>query len=345
MEEKLESSPILCRTSSAEEIDALAEELPLPLPLPFERDIENAESNHQESEGDINVSLDSSRGQEDKETPRASPTALAEVESAVAEAELEALESSSPPAGSLPRNVFLSKKERKALPFRRSTFKSQGGYFAKVQRRNRPKREDSLSQSDGSHRQRFLNEVRQQSGLSLEDESSADDIMNNQIIYDDDLTLEDENTSDGKPHATATTPLHRQQRHKKSSSTSTLDHKNQMSMDDIEICQRLDEEYERALEEREIGYNARYGSVRQSAFLSVFFMFTFLCLGTLFFMRQTAWTVPDALLFSIYTITTVGYGNVSGAPTTPGFQAYTIFYILVGVAALTIMVSNRNHQE
>jgi hypothetical protein len=108
-------------------------------------------------------------------------------------------------------------------------------------------------------------------------------------------------------------------------------------MEDLEICQRLDEEYERALEEREIGYNARYASVRQSALLSVFFMVTFLSLGAAFYIRQAAWTIPEAILFSIYAITTVGYGR-SEMPTTPGFQAYTIFYILVGIAALTIMV-------
>eukprot|EP00529_Nitzschia_sp_RCC80_P030473 CAMPEP_0113510984 /NCGR_PEP_ID=MMETSP0014_2-20120614/38436_1 /TAXON_ID=2857 /ORGANISM="Nitzschia sp." /LENGTH=305 /DNA_ID=CAMNT_0000406989 /DNA_START=136 /DNA_END=1049 /DNA_ORIENTATION=- /assembly_acc=CAM_ASM_000159 len=45
-----------------------------------------------------------------------------------------------------------------------------------------------------------------------------------------------------------------------------------LTSEDIEICQRLDEEYERALEEREIGYNARYASVRQSAFVSVLFL-------------------------------------------------------------------------
>lgn len=112
---------------------------------------------------------------------------------------------------------------------------------------------------------------------------------------------------------------------------------NQLTVEDLEICQRLDEEYERALEEREIGYNARYASVRQSAVLSVFFMVAFLGLGTTFFMRQAAWTIPESMLFSIYTITTVGYGRQE-MPTTPGFQAYTIFYILVGIAALTIMV-------
>lgn len=79
-----------------------------------------------------------------------------------------------------------------------------------------------------------------------------------------------------------------------------------LSKDDIEICKRLDEEYERALEEREVVYAARYNSVRQSACFSVFFMLFYLALGTYFFTRQTNWTVPESVLFSIYTITTVG---------------------------------------
>ena len=97
-----------------------------------------------------------------------------------------------------------------------------------------------------------------------------------------------------------------------------------MSSADVELCQQLDEEYERALEEREIGYNARYASVRQSALISVFFMFSFLFLGTAFFIRQAQWSIADSLLFSVYAITTVGYGNHE-IPTAPAFQAYTIF--------------------
>lgn len=79
-----------------------------------------------------------------------------------------------------------------------------------------------------------------------------------------------------------------------------------LSKDDIEICQRLDEEYERALEEREVVYTARYNSVRQSACFSVFFMLLYLALGTMFFRRQANWTVSESVLFSVYTITTVG---------------------------------------
>ena len=79
-----------------------------------------------------------------------------------------------------------------------------------------------------------------------------------------------------------------------------------LSQDDIEICRRLDEEYERALEEREVVYTARYNSVRQSACFSVFFMLLYLSLGAIFFQRQANWTVSESILFSIYTITTVG---------------------------------------
>lgn len=112
----------------------------------------------------------------------------------------------------------------------------------------------------------------------------------------------------------------------------------QMSSQDLEICRRLDEEYERALEEREIGYNARYNSVRQSAGFSIAFMVTYMTLGTIFFTKVAGWELHQALFFAIYTITTVGYGSYR-LPDSVGFQIYTIFYIFVGIATLTIMVA------
>ena len=97
-------------------------------------------------------------------------------------------------------------------------------------------------------------------------------------------------------------------------------------------------EYERALEEREVGWTARYNSVRQSACLSLSFMLIYLILGTTFFARHTEWALHESLLFTIYTITTVGYGN-HYIPETPSVHAFIIFYILVGIATLTIMVA------
>jgi hypothetical protein len=111
-----------------------------------------------------------------------------------------------------------------------------------------------------------------------------------------------------------------------------------LSEADIEICQRLDQEYELALEERDVAYMARYQSVRQSALLSVVFMGLFLTLANVFFLQQTDWNVTDSVFFSVYTITTVGYGHLQ-APETPAFQIYTIFFLLTGISLLTIMVA------
>ena len=137
----------------------------------------------------------------------------------------------------------------------------------------------------------------------------------------------------------------------------------ELTSEDLEICQRLDDEYERALEERDIGYNARYSSVRQTAILSIFFMALYMVQGTIVYRRLllmnneqnyaiervegeedefdnefSNWSISESLFFSIFTITTVGYGR-EDLPATPSFQAYTIFYIMVGIAAITIMVA------
>jgi len=78
---------------------------------------------------------------------------------------------------------------------------------------------------------------------------------------------------------------------------------------DLDTIQKLDADYERALLQREIGWNARYISVRQNAGLSAWFFFVFLMCGTIFFEITTDWTLAESLLFSVYTITTVGYGT------------------------------------
>jgi hypothetical protein len=140
----------------------------------------------------------------------------------------------------------------------------------------------------------------------------------------------------------------------------------ELSSEDMEICRRLDDEYERALEERDIGYNARYSSVRQTAGWSLFFLIVYMVQGTFVYRELLLlnnqksyipvereegeeyedefdnefdnWSIPESLFFSIFTITTVGYGR-EDLPTTPSFQAYTIVYIMVGIAALTIMTA------
>lgn len=113
---------------------------------------------------------------------------------------------------------------------------------------------------------------------------------------------------------------------------------NGLSIEDIQICQRLELEYERALEEREIGYNARYKSVRQSTCFSMTFMLLYLFVGVLFYNQYIGWSIAEATFFLVYTITTVGYGSVD-FPRERNFQLFTIVIIFTGVATLTIMVA------
>ncbi|GAX11929.1 potassium channel subfamily K member 5 [Fistulifera solaris] len=108
---------------------------------------------------------------------------------------------------------------------------------------------------------------------------------------------------------------------------------------DTQLTQQLDQEYEWALEERDVAYHARYQSVRQSACCAVTFMTVFMTISVIFFVQQTEdWDTKDALLFSVYAMTTVGYGHLH-SPDTPAFQLYTIFFILMGIATLTILVA------
>ncbi|GKZ00517.1 hypothetical protein MPSEU_001004100 [Mayamaea pseudoterrestris] len=111
-----------------------------------------------------------------------------------------------------------------------------------------------------------------------------------------------------------------------------------LSQADIEICMEIDQHFDHALQEQDISYTARFNSVRQSACFSVIFMLIYLTLGTVFFVQQADWTIADSLLFSVYTITTVGYGHLEH-PQTPAFQMYTIMFIFIGIACLTIMVA------
>jgi Ion channel len=113
-----------------------------------------------------------------------------------------------------------------------------------------------------------------------------------------------------------------------------------LTQQDVALCQALDMEYDRALEDRQVAWSARYQSVRQSTFLSALFMVLLIFTGTIFFLHQADayWSISEALLFSIYTITTVGYGHLD-MPDTATFQWYVIFYIFLGIAMLTILVA------
>ena len=108
---------------------------------------------------------------------------------------------------------------------------------------------------------------------------------------------------------------------------------------ELELCRRLDEEYEQAIEDREVSWKARYTSIRQSALLSSILMVLYLVLGCWFYTNHTTWDITDSLLFTVYSVTTVGYGN-HVIPKTVSFQLFTICYILVGIALITVLAAH-----
>lgn len=59
--------------------------------------------------------------------------------------------------------------------------------------------------------------------------------------------------------------------------------------------------------------------------------------GTVFYWIAEDWTPIESLYFSVVTLTTVGYGDLS--PTTDLVRAVTVVYILVGVGVLLALLT------
>jgi voltage-gated potassium channel Kch len=58
--------------------------------------------------------------------------------------------------------------------------------------------------------------------------------------------------------------------------------------------------------------------------------------GTVFYNRVEGWSVLDSLYFSVVTLATVGYGDLS--PSTPASKVFTMVYILLGIGVLIVFV-------
>ena len=60
--------------------------------------------------------------------------------------------------------------------------------------------------------------------------------------------------------------------------------------------------------------------------------------GTIFYWRFEDWTFIQSLYFSVVTLTTVGYGDLT--PTTDEARIFTIIYILTGLGVLVALLSS-----
>ena len=59
--------------------------------------------------------------------------------------------------------------------------------------------------------------------------------------------------------------------------------------------------------------------------------------GSVFYMLVEGWSLIDAVYFSIVTLATIGYGDLT--PTTDIAKLFTIFYVLIGIGLLASTVA------
>ena len=72
------------------------------------------------------------------------------------------------------------------------------------------------------------------------------------------------------------------------------------------------------------------GAWQDPEFRNVFILLLMLALsGTMFYSSVEGWSILDSLYFSIVTLATVGYGDLS--PKTSAGKIFTIVYLLVGI--------------
>jgi len=105
-----------------------------------------------------------------------------------------------------------------------------------------------------------------------------------------------------------------------------------------DTLRQLSMAYNKKFDERKIRYHARIMSVRQTAAGSVLFMIVFMVGSVTFIVKTGNLPIVDAVLFALYSVTTAGFGSVT-IPHDNSFLLYVIFFVFVGIATLTIMVS------
>ena len=76
---------------------------------------------------------------------------------------------------------------------------------------------------------------------------------------------------------------------------------------------------------------------QKALMLAVLFI---LSIGTIFYHNIEGMTYLDALYFSVMTLATVGYGDLS--PQTAFGKLFSILYVFVGVGILTALIANFN---
>lgn len=107
---------------------------------------------------------------------------------------------------------------------------------------------------------------------------------------------------------------------------------------DEETLLNLTKQDKAASREATVTEMAQYRSIRQTAVVSVALMLVLQTVTATSLVRAGDVSIDEAILFTMYSVTTAGFGSVD-IPFTPGFLLYLVVYMLVGIGLTTVLAS------
>jgi len=90
------------------------------------------------------------------------------------------------------------------------------------------------------------------------------------------------------------------------------------------------------IDENELRFRCRERAGRQAFALILGFFLLFMTVGITIFVHVADMTVPEAMLYAMYTVTSTGFGMMQ-IPHTPGFFFFAVIFMFVGVGCLTLV--------
>jgi hypothetical protein len=100
---------------------------------------------------------------------------------------------------------------------------------------------------------------------------------------------------------------------------------------------KLRRTYNRSLEEKQTMYLSKYRANRTIALWAVLLFFLYEVFATVYVLKTANLPVNKAMLFTMYTITSAGFGSVV-VPKTKGFLVFQIFNIFISISGVAVLV-------
>jgi hypothetical protein len=107
---------------------------------------------------------------------------------------------------------------------------------------------------------------------------------------------------------------------------------------DVVLLAKLRRQYNRSLEEQQTMYLSKYRANRTVALWAFLLYFFYQVFATLFVLKGADARLDQAMVFTMYTVTTAGFGSVP-VPKTTGFLVFLIFNIFISISGVAVLVS------